>query len=72
MFLIDFKWVRIFESAADKLEVKYNVQSYPNYFSVNVYVLVVVFRQQISKKTTILSETVGFLKIFVELQWISA
>ena len=32
---IVFEWDRIFESAIDKQEVKYNKQSCPNYFSRN-------------------------------------
>ena len=40
---------RIFESEMDKKEVKCNAKLYPNYFSVNVYVLAVVFHQQILK-----------------------
>ena len=39
-----------------------------NYFSVNASVLAVVFRQQIFKKTTILPEIVGFLKLVGEMQ----
>ena len=39
----------------------------PNYFSVNVSVLGVVFRQQISKKPAILPEIVSFLKFVGEI-----
>ena len=48
-FFIVFEWDRIFESAMGKWEVKCNVKLRPNYFSVNVSVLAVVFRPQISK-----------------------
>ena len=38
-----FNWGRIFENAIGKWEVKCNVKLRPNYFSVNVSVLAVVF-----------------------------
>ena len=44
-----FEWDRILESEMIKWEVKYNAISHRNYFSVNVSLLAVVFRQQISK-----------------------
>ena len=51
----------------DKWEVMYNAELCLNYFSVNVSVLAVGFRRQI-KKTTILPEIIGFLKIIGEIQ----
>ena len=48
--------------------MKCNAQSCPNNFSLNVYVLAVVFCQQIYKKTNNFPEIVGFLKTVVELQ----
>ena len=48
-FFIVFEWVRIFEYTTKKREVKYNAKLRPNYFSVHVSVLTVVFRQPISK-----------------------
>ena len=48
-FFIVFEWGRIFESAVDTLEVKFNAKLCPCHFSVNVSVLAVVFRRQISK-----------------------
>ena len=36
--------MRILENAMDKWEVKCNLKLRPNYFSVNVFVLAVVFR----------------------------
>ena len=39
-----------------------NAELCPNYFSVNVSVLAVVFRGQFSKKPTILPETVGVFR----------
>ena len=46
-FFIVFEWSRIWESAMGKWEVKCNVKLRPNYFSVNVSILAVVFRRQI-------------------------
>ena len=54
----------------DKHEVNCNAKLRHNCFSVNVSVLAVVFRRQIKKKTTILPENVGFLKIVGEIQWL--
>ena len=51
----------------DYYEVKCNAKLCPNYFSVNVSVLAVVFCQQITKPT-ILTETVGFLKFVGEIE----
>ena len=51
----------------DKQEVLRNAELCPNYFSLNVPVLGVAFHRQI-KKTTILPEIVGFLKIVGEIQ----
>ena len=46
-----------------------NAELCPNYFSMNVSRLAVVFCQQIKKKkTSILPGIVGFLKIIVEIQ----
>ena len=39
-FFIVFGWGRIFQSAVDKSEVKCNPHSRPNFFPVNVSVLV--------------------------------
>ena len=52
----------------DKQEVKWNAKLCPDYFSVNVSVLAVVFRRRISKKPKILREIVGFLKFVREIQ----
>ena len=49
VFFIVFEGERIFESVGDKWEVKCNAKLRPNYFSVNVFILALVFRQQISK-----------------------
>ena len=48
-FFIVFERGRIFEYTTKKREVKYNAKLRPNYFSVHVSVLAVVFRQPISK-----------------------
>ena len=45
-----------------------NAKLCPNCFSVNFSVLAVVFRQQFSKKLTMLPKTVGFSKIVDEIQ----
>ena len=45
-----------------------NAKLCPNYFSVNVSILAIAFRQQILKNPKILPEIFGFLKIVVELQ----
>ena len=68
MFFIVFEWGRILESAMDKYEVKCNARLRPNYFSVNISVLVVVFRRQISKTLTILPEIAGFFKFVGKIQ----
>ena len=47
--------------------MKCNAKLRSNHFSVKVSVLAVVFRRQI-KKTTILPEIIGFLKIDGEIQ----
>ena len=39
----------LLKNVIDNWEVKCNAESCPNYFSVNVYMLVVVFHQQIFK-----------------------
>ena len=49
-FFIVFEWGRILESAMYKKEVICNAEFCPNYISVNVSVLVVVFRQKTTKK----------------------
>ena len=43
-----------------------NAELCPNFFSVNVSVLAVVFRRQFLKKLTISAEIVGFSKIVSE------
>ena len=48
-FFIVFEWGSILEIAMDKLEVICNAELCPNYFSVNVSVVAVVFHQQFSK-----------------------
>ena len=45
-----------------------NAELCPNYFSLNVSVLTVVFRRQISKKTRVLPKYVVFLEIVGELK----
>ena len=45
-----------------------NAKLCPNYFSVNVSILAIAFRQQILKNPKILPEIFGFLKIVVEIQ----
>ena len=45
-----------------------NAKLCPNYFSVNVSILAIAFRQQILKNPIILPEIFGFLKIVVEIQ----
>ena len=46
----------ILENAMDKWEVKWNLKLRPNYFSVNVFVLAVVFRLfEICQRNTIAS-----------------
>ena len=45
-----FRWTSFFESAMDKYEVIFNAKLRPNFFSVNVTLLAVVFGRQISKK----------------------
>ena len=67
-FFIVFEWGRILESAMYKKEVICNAEFCPNYISVNVSVLVVVFRQKTTKKTIILPKIFGFLKIVGETQ----
>ena len=48
--------MRILENAMDKWEVKCNLKLRPNYFSVNVFVLAVVFRLfEICQRNTIAS-----------------
>ena len=49
-FFIVFEWGRILESAMYKKEVICNAEFCPNFISVNVSVLVVVFRQKTTKK----------------------
>ena len=44
-----FRWTSLFESAMDKYEVKFNAKLRPNFFSVNVTLLAVVFGRQISQ-----------------------
>ena len=39
----------LLKNVIDNWEVKCNAESCPNYFSVNIYMLVVVFHQQIFK-----------------------
>lgn len=46
LLLFLFVDVRIFENAIDKDKVKCKLQSRPNYFSVHIYVLSTVIRQQ--------------------------
>ena len=49
-FFIVFEWGRMLKSAMDKNEVKYDAKLHSsNYFSVNVFILAIVFRQQIKK-----------------------
>ena len=48
-FFIVFEWGRILKSAMDKNEVNCNAKLRSNYFSVNVFLLAIVFRQQILK-----------------------
>ena len=67
-FFIVFEWGRIFEYTTKKREVKYNAKLRPNYISVHVSVLAVVFRQPISKKPTFLSENVSFFKFVSKIQ----
>ena len=43
MFFIDFERGRIFESAMDKLKVKYNAKVRLKYFSVNILPEIVCF-----------------------------
>ena len=45
LFIV-FEWDRILESGMDKWEVKCNVKLCPYCFSVNVFVLAIVFRRQ--------------------------
>ena len=67
-FFIVFEWARILESAMHKKQVICNAEFCPNYFSVNVSVLVVVFHKKITQKTIILPKIFGFLKIVGETQ----
>ena len=48
--------------------MKYNVELHLNYFSVNAFILAVVFRQQIKKTPTVSGKTVGFLEFVGEIQ----
>ena len=67
-FFIVFEWGRILKSEMEKNEVKCNTKLRSNYFSVNVSVLAIAFRQQISKKPTISGTIVGFLKFVGKMQ----
>ena len=48
-FIIIFEWGKIFGSAMDKQEVKGDAKLRPYYFSMNVFVIAVVFHRQILK-----------------------
>ena len=60
MFFIVFEWDRIFESAMDKWEMKYNVELHLNYFSANVFVLACCISPTYFKKPKISGKIVGF------------
>ena len=49
VFFIAFEWGRSFESVVDKYDVKWHLQSRPNPFSVNNYILSTEIRQQYSR-----------------------
>ena len=63
VIFIVFEWGRILKSAMDKNEVKCNTKLRSNYFSVNVSVLAIVFRRQISKN----QQFQGKLSVFLNL-----
>ena len=50
----------------DKWEIRCNAELCPHYFSVNVSVLAVVFRQQIYKNQQFCLKFSGFLKLLVK------
>ena len=66
VFFIVFEWGRISESAVDKEEVKRNEKLRFNYFSVNVSILPVVFRQQIKKAQQFWVKLLGFFNLSVK------
>ena len=66
MIFIVFEWGRILKSAMDKNEVKCNTKLRSNYFSVNVSVLAIVFRQQISKNRQFEGKFVGEIQELVQ------
>ena len=65
-FFIVFEWGSILEIAMDKLEVICNAELCPNYFSVNVFVLAVVFRRQFLKNRQIWLKLSAFQKLSVK------